>query len=61
MKIARYDRAVKLGCSDLCGIGKDNRASSQLLARRAADVISKSCFTVMNGDRHDELAALNLA
>ena len=27
--------------------------------RRAADVVSEACFTVMTGDRHDERAAMN--
>ena len=36
-------------------IGKDIRANSYFFTRRAADVVSEACFTVMTGDRHDEL------
>ena len=42
-------------------IGKDIRASPYFFTRRAADVVSEACFTVMTGDRHDERAAMNLA
>ena len=42
-------------------IGKDIRASSLLFSRRAADVISEAYLIVMTGDRHDELAALDLS
>ena len=40
-------------------IWKDIRASSYFFTRRAADVVSEACFTVMTGDRHDERAAMN--
>ena len=42
-------------------IGKDIRGSSQLFTRRTADVISEAGFTTMTGDRHDELAAIDLS
>ena len=42
-------------------IGKDIRASSYFFTRRAADVVSEACFTVMTGDRHDERAAMNFS
>ena len=42
-------------------IGKDTRASSYLFSRRAADVISEAYLNAMTGDRHDELAALDLS
>ena len=57
MKIARDDCAAKLGCSDR----KDTRASSYFFTRRAADVVSEACFTVMTGDRHDERAAMDFS
>ena len=44
--------------------GKDrarHRESSMLLTRRAPDVISEACFTVMTRDRHDELTAMDLS
>ena len=41
-------------------IGKDPRASS-LFTRREADVISEAIFTMMTGDRDDELAAMDLS
>ena len=42
-------------------IGKDIRASSYFFTRRAADVVSEACFTVMTGDRHDERAAMDFS
>ena len=42
-------------------IGKDIRASSYFFTRRATDVVSEACFTVMTGDRHDERAAMNFS
>ena len=42
-------------------MGKDIRASSNFFTRRAADVVSKACFTVMTGDRHDEQAAMDFS
>ena len=41
-------------------IGKDIRASSLFFTRRAADAITEVCFIAMTGDRHNELAALDL-
>ena len=38
---------------------KDTRASSYLIARRAAGVTSEACFIAMTGDRHDELTAVD--
>ena len=40
-------------------IGKDIRASSYFLTRRAAYVVSEACFTAMTRDHHDELAAMD--
>ena len=40
-------------------IGKDTRASSYFFTRRAADIVSEACFTVINGDPHDEWAAMD--
>ena len=40
-------------------IGKDIRASSFFFTRRAADVVSEACFTVITGDRHDKRAAMD--
>ena len=50
MKIVRGDRAVKLGCSDWCGLHhsthrKGHQSKLLLLTRRAVDVISEACFT----------------
>ena len=42
-------------------IGKDIRASSYFFTRRAADVVSEACFTVMTGDRHDKRAAMDFS
>ena len=42
-------------------IGKDIRVSSYFFTRRAADVVSEACFTVMTGDRHDERAAMDFS
>ena len=42
-------------------IGKDIRASSYFFTRRAADVVSEACFTVMTGDRRDERAAMDFS
>ena len=42
-------------------IGKDIRASSYFFTRRAADIVSETCFTVMTGDRHDERAAMDFS
>ena len=42
-------------------IGKDIRESSYFFIRRAADVVSEACFTVMTGDRHDEQAAMDFS
>ena len=42
-------------------IGKDIRTSSYFFTRRAADVVSEACFTVMTGDRHDERAAMDFS
>ena len=65
MKIARDDSAAKLGCSDWCNFplnaSKDIRARSYFFTRRTADVVSEACFTVMNGDRHDERAAMDFS
>ena len=40
-------------------IGKDIRASSSVIPRRASDVISGACSTAMTGDRPDEIAAMD--
>ena len=42
-------------------LGKSIRASPLLFTRTAADVISEACFTAMTGDRHDDLAAMDLS
>ena len=42
-------------------IGKDIRASFYFFTRRAANVVSEACFTVMTGDRHDERAAMDFS
>ena len=42
-------------------IGKDIRANSYFFTRRAADVVSEACFTVMTGDRHDKRAAMDFS
>ena len=42
-------------------IGKDIRASSYFFIRRAADVVSEACFTMMTGDRHDGQAAMDFS
>ena len=42
-------------------IGKDIRASSYFFTRRAADVVSEACFTVMTGDRHAKRAAMDFS
>ena len=59
MKIAWDDSAVKLGRSDSCG--REIRASSQLFSQRAADLISEAYLIAMTGDRHDEVATLDLS
>ena len=66
MKIVRDNSAVKTRLLRLMRpstqrIGKDIRASSLLFTRRTADVISEAGFTTMTGDRHDELAAIDLS
>ena len=50
MKISRDDRAVKLSCSDWCGLHhsthrKGHQSKLLLFTRRAVDVISEACFT----------------
>ena len=42
-------------------IGKDIRASSYFFTRRAADVVSEACFTVMTGDRRAKRAAMDFS
>ena len=42
-------------------IGKNVRASSYFFTRRAVDVASKACFTVMTRDRHNELATMDFS
>ena len=54
MKIARADSAVKLGCSDRCGLPLN---ASELFSQEAADIISEAYLTSMTGDRLDKLAA----
>ena len=53
----RDDSAAKLSCSDRCDfpLNASERISEQALiffTRRAADIVSETCFTVMTGDRH---------
>ena len=66
MKIARDDSAAKLGCNDRCDFPFN--ASERILekalnffTRRAADVVSEACFTVMTGDHHDGRAAMDFS
>ena len=40
-------------------IRKDIRARSYFFTRRAADIVSEACFTVITGDRYDERAAMD--
>ena len=65
MKIARFDSALKLGCSDRCGLplNTSGRISEEALffTRRTADAVSEACFTTMTGDHHGELAAMDLS
>ena len=65
MKIARDDSAANLGCSDWCGFPLNTSerisASSYFFTRRATDVVSVACFTVMTGDHRDELAAMEFS
>ena len=66
MKIALDDSAVKLGCSDWCGLppNASERISEKALivfTLRAADVVSDACYTAMTGNRYDERAVLDLS
>ena len=65
MKIARDDSAAKLGCSDRCDfqLNASERISEQALIFSLEGrpiYVSEACFAVMTGDRHDELAAMDL-
>ena len=42
-------------------IGKDIRANSYFLTRRADNVLPEACFTTMTEDRHDEPAPMDLS
>ena len=39
-------------------IGKDIRTSSYFFTRRVADVVPEACFSAMNRDRYNVLAAI---
>ena len=64
-EIARDDSTAKLSCNDWCDfpLNTSERISEQALffTRRAADVASEACFTVMTGDRHDGRAAMDFS
>ena len=51
----------KAGHHPLNASEKDIRASSYFFTRRAADVVSEACLTVMTGDRHNERAAVDFS
>ena len=64
MKVAWDDSAVKLTCCDYCGLplNASERISEQaLFTRREADVISEAIFTMMTGDRDDDLSMTAVA
>ena len=64
MKVAWDDSAVKLACCDYCGLplnASERIPEQALFTRREADVISEAIFTMMTGDRDDELAAMDLS
>ena len=63
MKIARDDSAVKLGCSDWCGLPLKalERISEKALIFHWKGGRCEACFTSMTGDRHDKLAAMDLS
>ena len=63
MKIARDDSAVKLGCSDLCGLPLKalEKISEKGLIFHWKGGRCEACFTSMTGDRHDKLAAMDLS
>ena len=65
-KIFRDDKTVKRVCCLWYGLHlhASERYKSKLLfqfTREAANVISEASFTVMTGDCHDELAAMELS
>ena len=65
MTIAWDDSAIELGCSDWCGLplNASERISEQALIFSLEGrpiYVSEACFAVMTGDRHDELAAMDL-
>ena len=37
------------------------RESCYFFTRRAANVVSEACFTMITGDRHDERAAMDFS
>ena len=56
MKIARDaapQNSAAVATVNCHSIGKDIRANSYFFTRKAADLVSEACFTVMTGDRHD--------
>ena len=40
---------------------KEYQSKPLVVHSKAADVISEACFTAMTGDRHDDLAAMDLS